>query len=314
MHAQKSPVKASVLAVGILFIILSACVIFGNTLVIVSILKFQRLKTLTNRLVLSLAVADFTAGILIFYQSCFSWFPQLESSPVACLFRFLNAQPSLCSAMHLVSIAVDRYIAVLHPLRYNEFVTPKVVNILVSVAWATSIVCTSLVIGTAHYIPGSLCTLPDIVPQPVLIAVIHVVITSLVVAMCFFYGRIFWVARKQMKQIHAMVPSSGGQDYKGSRMARELKAARQLSTVVLVFFTCHATFLIVLGLGYFEKGVIMPLLTYITWYKISMIVVFCNSSLNPVVYALKIKDFRQAFKRILCPCGCLPNESTKHIA
>ena len=239
---------------------------------------------------------------------------QLVSSagiqPHGCLFRFLNAQPTLCSSMHLVSIAVDRYIAVLHPLRYNEFMTPKVVNILVAVAWAASIICTGLLIGTANYIPGvSLCTLPDIVPQPVLITVLHVVLTSLIMAMFFIYGRIFWVARKQLKQIHAMLPSSGDQEYKSSRMARELKAARQFSTIVLVFFICHASFIIVLGLGYIEKGVIMPMSTYILCYKISLIVIFCNSGLNPLVYALKFKDFRQAFKRILCPYW-LPNDSS----
>ena len=40
---QNATMRASVLAVGILFCVLSVCVIFGNTLVIVSIHRFQRL-------------------------------------------------------------------------------------------------------------------------------------------------------------------------------------------------------------------------------------------------------------------------------
>ena len=297
--ARTDDIKTSVLVVGVLFIVLSVCVVFGNALVIISIRRFQRLKTLTNRMVLSLALADFIAGLFIFWQSCFSWFPQLESSGTACLFRFVNMQPSLCSSMHLVCIAVDRYVAVLHPLRYNEFVTPKVVNILLSVAWGSSILLTGIVIGTAKYNPSiSLCTLPDVVSHAI-IMVMHTILTSLIVAMFFIYGRIFLVARKQMKQIHALSAPSGLQENRGNRIARELKAAGQLSVVVLVFFICHATFLVTLGLGYIYRE-LMPIPTFILCYKVSLFVVFCNSALNPIVYALNNREFRAAFKRLLC--------------
>lgn len=31
---------------------------------------------------------------------------------------------------------------------------------------------------------------------------------------------------------------------------------------------------------------------------------YCNSAINPMIYALFSKDFRFAFKRIICKCFC----------
>jgi hypothetical protein len=295
----KAGIKTSVLAIGLLFIALVISILFGNALVMISIRRFRRLQTLTNRLVFSLALSDFVNGILIIWQSCFSWFPQLETSGIACRFRFLNIQAMLCSPMNLVIVAVDRYLAVLHPLRYHEFMTPRLVNILLGVAWATSTALTALVIGTIVYIPGvSICYLPDIVPDVVNVFVFQVVITLLIVAMFVIYGQIFWAARKHMHQIHPMASLPAGQIDSGKRMIKELKAAKQLFAIILVFFFCHAVFLVVLALGYYDN--IMPIAIYMINYKASLIIMFFNSAINPIVYALKSKAFREAFKRIVC--------------
>jgi hypothetical protein len=179
--------------------------------------------------------------------------------------------------------------------------TTKVANVLIAMAWILSLILMSTVIGTARYVPGvSLCTLPDVVPHPVLIVVFHVSVLSMIVAMFFMYGRIFWVARKHMHQIHAMEVSSGTEENTMGTFTKELKAAKQLSIIVLVFFICHIGFLIGLGIGYSYRD-IMSIPHYILYYKFSLIIVFFNSALNPVVYASKSKEFREAFKRILCP-------------
>ena len=271
---------------------------------ILSIRRFRHLQTLTNRFVFSLAIADFMAGLFIFWQSCFSWFPELNYNAIACVFRFVSAQPSFSSAIHLVVIATDRYLAVLHPLRYHELMTTKVANILIAVAWISSVLLTAVIIGTAEYIPGvSICTLVHIVPHWVLIVVFHVVVTLLILAMFFMYGRIFWVARKQAQQIHAMELSVGTEDNDKSSSAKELKAAKQLSTIVFVYFLTHGLALLIgMGIGYNYSN-IMSLQMYIIYYKIYLMTTFLNSGLNPIVYASKNKEFREAFKRILRPCS-----------
>jgi hypothetical protein len=125
--------------------------------------------------------------------------------------------------------------------------------------------------------------------------------------MFVIYGRIFWVARKHMYQIHASVAPSAGQDDTRTRMIKELKAARQLSTIVLVYFICHAVFLVILGMGYNANS--MPIDKNIITYKASLIIMFFNSAINPIVYALQSKEFREAFKRILCPYGLQSGQS-----
>ena len=294
-------INTTLLFIGVLFLLLASWILLGNSLIMIAIARFRRLQTLTNRFVFSLALSDFMAGLFIIWQSCFSWFPQLEGSGTACIFRFLNIQSSFCSAFHLIAIATDRYLAVLHPLRYQEFITPRVVNVLIALSWIFAFIILGSVLGTADYVAGvSFCTLPDIVPHALLILIFHVLLVSEIIAMFYMYGRIFWVARKQVRQISEN-EVSGGQTEKRKTFAKELKAARQLSFIVLVFFVCHATFLVVLAPSYIYKE-IMPVPKFIIMYKVSLIIIFGNSALNPIVYALKNKALRKAFKCILCRC------------
>ncbi|XP_056297087.1 olfactory receptor 52N5-like isoform X2 [Pseudoliparis swirei] len=53
------------------------------------------------------------------------------------------------TASHLILIimAIDRYVAICHPLRYNSIMTTKAVVVLSATAWAVSLVLVSVLIG-----------------------------------------------------------------------------------------------------------------------------------------------------------------------
>jgi hypothetical protein len=82
-------------------------------------------------------------------------------------------------------------------------------------------------------------------------------------------------------------------------MGKEIKAAKQLSFIVLVFLITHSPFVAVTLLGYFYRNV-MTIVRYQLYYKICMTPIMFNSFMNPIVYAMKSKLFRGAFKLLLC--------------
>jgi hypothetical protein len=178
--------------------------------------------------------------------------------------------------------------------------TARVANIMIGVSWVVSTFVTSLIMGTAHFELGvTHCMLPDIVPAGILIAVVQVLFMSILLAMLYLYMRIFCVAKRQMQQIQALTAMTSAA-LKTGGMKQELKATKQLAFIVLVFVCCHAMFYFIMVVGYFYEDLGIPGDKYLVYYKLSVLILFFNALMNPIVYALKSKEFKEAFKRILC--------------
>ena len=82
------------------------------------------------------------------------------------------------------------------------------------------------------------------------------------------------------------------------RLNREKKAAKTLGVIVGCFVLCWAPFFTVYVLGVF-CGNCTPPVVFIVFFWLG----YCNSAINPFVYALCSRDFRFAFRRLL-RCGC----------
>lgn len=83
------------------------------------------------------------------------------------------------------------------------------------------------------------------------------------------------------------------------RFRMETKAAKTLAIIVGLFILCWLPFFTIYIIRPFCKDCIDPLLFSILFW-----LGYCNSAVNPMIYALFSKDFRFAFKRIICRCFC----------
>lgn len=85
----------------------------------------------------------------------------------------------------------------------------------------------------------------------------------------------------------------------------ETKAAKTLGIIVGGFIFCWLPFFTMYLIRAFCEDCIHPLLFSILFW-----LGYCNSAINPLIYALFSKDFRFAFKRIICRCFCKGKDSS----
>ncbi|KAG4077010.1 hypothetical protein HA402_015997 [Bradysia odoriphaga] len=105
------------------FIILAA--IFGNMLVIVSVMQHRKLRVITNYFVVSLAMADMLVALcaMTFNASVELAGKWLFGSTMCDVWNSLDVYFSTASILHLCCISVDRYYAIVQPLDYPLIMT-----------------------------------------------------------------------------------------------------------------------------------------------------------------------------------------------
>ena len=116
--------------------LLSIVTATGNGFVIFVIAKNRRLYSSANLFVLSLAVADFGVGIAVFPSSFFCTDYSMACNLrvyVAFFWFFLHS-----SVTNLCTLTWDRYIAIVHPLRYITSMTKRRPGMVILTAWLIS--------------------------------------------------------------------------------------------------------------------------------------------------------------------------------
>ncbi|XP_051880878.1 trace amine-associated receptor 3-like [Pristis pectinata] len=115
--------------------------IFGNLVVITSVLHFKQLQTPTNYLVLSLAFVDFLVGFIVLPSSMIRsvetcWY----FGNVFCkIHSILDIVLTIVSIYNICFIAVDRYYALCDPLLYSLKITLPVTIVTLTLIWLFAI-------------------------------------------------------------------------------------------------------------------------------------------------------------------------------
>uniref|UniRef100_A0A183CBI1 G_PROTEIN_RECEP_F1_2 domain-containing protein n=1 Tax=Globodera pallida TaxID=36090 RepID=A0A183CBI1_GLOPA len=120
-------------------------VVGGNALVIAAVMLRRRLRSATGLLILSLAVADLLVGLVILPFSLANevlngfW---VFGDTWCTAWLTIDIWMSTSSVYNLVAISVDRYIAIIKPLKYPMIITKFRARLIVAAVWISSfIVC-----------------------------------------------------------------------------------------------------------------------------------------------------------------------------
>lgn len=108
------------------------------------------------------------------------------------------------------------------------------------------------------------------------------------------YMKIFTVARKQLRQIELKCVGNGDSHNHGL-LQKEIRAAKSLSIIVGLFAICWLPVHILNCLTLFYRELDKPAVVM----YVAIILSHANSAVNPIIYAYRIQDFRNTFRKIL---------------
>ncbi|XP_068079971.2 trace amine-associated receptor 13c-like [Danio rerio] len=278
----------------VFFSLLSAWTVFLNLLVIISISHFKKLHTPTNMLILSLAVNDLLVGLIVMPIEAIKligtcWYFGDTLCDLFLIIMGLLLSTSLCN---LVLIAVDRYVAVCHPLLYTQKITMTRTLFIVCICWVfTSSYNIAIVRSTSHRTSGCYgeCNVKLSLEWRVTDLIFSFLLPCTVIIT--LHLRIFYAVHQQVKVINSQM-KRGKVAIGGSvKKKTESKAALSLGIIVAIHLLCWIPYFI---LTLTDNMAIPPTVLYcLIW------VLYINSCLDPLFYAFFYTWFRKSIKHIL---------------
>ncbi|XP_076877015.1 trace amine-associated receptor 13c-like [Brachyhypopomus gauderio] len=279
---------------------ISVCTVFLNLLVIISISHFKQLHTPTNLLILSLAVADLLVGLVVMpvnilglIENC--WYFGNMACVIVFVINNLSTVASLCS---LTFIAVDRYVAVNDPLSYSIKITFCKTSVFIIAGWFFSLL----------YVVIFLYFNDNLLPSQIMIrchgeCVMYIKYTWMTVDLIvifvtpcsiilILYSFIFNVARRQAIAVRSLINSTSNRRRARGSFTSETKAARTLGIVVCVYLVCWIPF-------YLSSLSVENMSSFSLVWTVFGWLVYLNSSMNPLIYAIFYPWFRASVKNIL---------------
>ncbi len=261
----------------------------NNTLIIIS--PNRQLHTTTNLILLSLAVSDLLVGLavmplaIILQQSC-----GIVGKTTCTISLLLGFTLTSASVGTMVLISVDRYVAICDPLHYSSMITRSRVKICVSLCWLFS-VCYSFIIlkdNLSQIYLSKSCYQDCTVIINHISGAVDLILTffSPVTVIIVLYMRVFVVAVSQARIMRSQV--SAVESKIVTVRKSEMRAARTLGITLLVFILCLCP--------YFCPSLVGQDTPAGADSSPQLWLFYCNSSFNPLIYALFYPWFRKAVK------------------
>ncbi|XP_037089771.1 octopamine receptor Oamb-like, partial [Pollicipes pollicipes] len=329
----------SVLALALL----NTTVVTGNGLVMAAIATSARLRTTTHLFIGSLAAADLLVGLLVLpfsasLQLTGSWL----FGPAWCSI-WLATDVWCCTAsiLNLCAISLDRFLAVTRPVSYPSLMSTRRARALVAAVWFVAfIIALPPLMGQRESGAGpadALCPVTECRLISERGYVVYSAVGSFFLPcfiMLFFYWRIYRAAASTTRSInkgfktidHESWRSRASEERVTLRIHRgrgaadcrlkigvnklnlkahakrfrvETKAAKTLAVLIGVFVLCWLPFFtLYLARPFCERCFSDTVFTLCFWLG------YCNSAINPALYACFSQDFRTAFRRILGRMTC----------
>ena len=273
---------------------LSITASLGNALILIALHKVTSIYPPTKLLFRCLAVTDLCVGLISQPFSAiisshrisnrlllnYYWQLAVASSYIFCTVSILTS----------TAISVDRLLALLLRMRYRHVVTLRRVRAVITCFWLLS-----CALGGWRYSTWGI--------EDARTAFMVLMLLSLLTSV-FSYIKIYLHLRHHQLQVQGHVqqaqPPNGGAA--PLNLARYKKTVSSIAWVQFALLVCYLPFSVVGMLFTYSK--MLGGAVGISCTSIATLMVYLNSSLNPILYCWKIREVRQAVKDTIRQLNC----------
>ena len=265
---------------------LSILTMVVNGFVIFLVCSKRQLRTKTNTFIVSLAVADFGVGMLAVPLRFFC------SLATECTLRskerlivtFVEMIIIYTSGINLFSLVLERYVAVVKPLKYLTFMKRRRVIQMVLTSWGIPILLTLTLVSIK---------LSGIDPAMTMCGYLYLLFEIILcVILIFFLASMFLVAYNLNSRDFTLVKQLRFNQLVARAKTQNTSAVKWVALIKCVFLACY--------------GIMMRCSVFFindntscndSYFKIPLRVI--NSGINPIAYAFFKRDIKQECKRLL---------------
>lgn len=275
--------------------LISIVTVSGNGVVVFLIITRRNLHITCNWFVLSLSIVDFFVGLLLPWLS-FICRQEGISCDYAVFFSAFNTVLAI-SVANTCMMTFDRYIGLVYALQYRMFMTPKRIIFLTASTWVFPAILAFLPFLWHGHVSIEIQNQAKKIYTAAMLIIFEFLPP---VILLFMYMQILHTARRLRRQTAVQLAqlsfnqASESNIIPNSRQRLQERSVRVIGAVVILFVLCW-TFDIYKSLcrHYFKCSVDKTVLD-----QVSLLFIYTNSALNPVVYALLKRDIRTELRNL----------------
>ncbi|XP_006819815.1 allatostatin-A receptor-like [Saccoglossus kowalevskii] len=264
--------------------------VIGNACVFVLVCKIKLLHTIPNMFIANLAMADMIASFCILAKLVDISFavPKNINMSLYCklvrsdFFFWMSADASILT---LIGVTIERYCAIVYPFRYHASFTNMKAYMLIASVWILAVFL-AIPLANSYDSMDNYCVIVyDSKTKKLFIMIFFVTYLLPLISMILAYTNMF-------KRIGL---STSDRPADAATISSRRRLLKMLSIVVTVFFVCWSPNQWL----YFLSNLGVQADYTATYYQITVLMCLSNSSINPIIYALKSKQFKHAFLSLI---------------
>ena len=286
------PSSATELKAFLIFLALISIVTFPftaalNALVIMAIKTKSRIRAIKSNILLAcLATTDLMVGVIVqpMFTVVMITIVRGETTTKTCTLHkiALLLTTGLCdtSLIHLALISGERYLAMKHPFSYNTgLVTEARLLICSALAWLFSLILHIPLIteGNLFFITNN--------------TFIFLTLTMIVFCQITVYREV----RRHEKQLSTQQVTEEARQ----KFLKDKKAFKLTAIIVALLFICYIPVCVLRIVLIKYRSIMSVQFLYACFFTIVWVALL-NSLLNPIVYSVRLRQFRVAFVELTC--------------
>ena len=253
------------------FAVVSFSIVMGNVLAIIVFALNKNLRKKSFLLVINMACADLMLGVLslplFIYQlgGDFELWPKQWNSSLNLFYRVTDTVCAQTSIITAAFIAIERFYATAWPLKHRSKARRRAYYILIFLTWLSSVALSAAVIGSLY----------KSVYVAVVIWVSYSSILTLTICGCYIG---IWTKFTQGRKGIRGENSRASQNKRSTKTLLLITAIALMTWLPLIITNTVSVYIPV------DKHIVLTV----------NLLNFCNSFANPVLYSLRIPEFRKA--------------------